>query len=162
MKKVILSILVSVVLISCGQKEKKEVVVAEENPFADFEWVVGVWTNINAETESYETWLRNGDSELVGSSITLRGKDTVFAERMKIYPENGTMKLYVETVGTNPNPVVFSLKEDAEHPFTFENPRNEFPSQIVYTQPEPNKIKAWVAGFIDSIPQKQEFYFVRE
>jgi hypothetical protein len=31
----------------------------------------------------------------------------------------------------------------------------------VYTNPEPKKIKAWVAGFIDSIPQKQEFYFVR-
>jgi hypothetical protein len=81
---------------------------------------------------------------------------------MKIYEEGGTLKLYVETVGVKPNPVVFTLKKDAVHPFTFENPRNEFPSQIVYTNPEPNKIKAWVAGFIDEVPQKQEFFFVRE
>lgn len=55
--------------------------------------------------------------------------------------------------------MVFTLKEGAEHPFTFENSRNEFPSQIVYTNPESNIIHAWVAGFINGVPQKQEFYF---
>jgi hypothetical protein len=92
----------------------------------------------------------------------LRNQDTVFAERRKIYEENNKIKLYVETVGPELNPVVFTLKKDAEYMFAFENPRNEFPSQIVYTNPERKKIKAWVAGFIGGIPQKQEFYFVRE
>lgn len=162
MKNRILAIFTALVIIGCGENNKKDNAVEKIEPLAEIEWVIGAWTNINAETESYETWLKNGSNELVGSSITLRGQDTVFAERMKIYPEDGTLKLYVETVGENPNPVVFTLKKDAEHSFTFENSRNEFPSQIVYTQPEPNKIKAWVAGFIDNVPQRQEFYFVRE
>ena len=162
MKNRIFTIVIVLVLVSCGENSKKEAIVEKVNPYADLEWVQGVWTNINSETESYETWMRNDKNELVGSSITLRGKDTVFAERMKIYVEKDIVKLYVETVGSNPNPVVFTLKKDAEHAFTFENLRNEFPSQIVYTNPEPNKIKAWVAGFIDEVPQRQEFFFERE
>ncbi len=162
MKSSTVLVVLVLALTACNNTEKKQNTNTELPAIEKFAWLVGEWSNINAETESHETWQKLNDSVLVASSITLRDKDTVFAERMKIYEENNELKLYVETVGPKPNPVVFTLKKEAEHAFTFENPRNEFPSQIVYTNPEPKKIKAWVAGFIDSLPQKQEFYFVRE
>lgn len=146
---------------SCGDKEKKQVEPIKKDALADFTWVLGDWNNINSETQSFEHWERESDTSMVAYSITLRDADTVFHEQMRLFYQNGTAHLYIETAGDNPNPVVFSHKKDAEHTFTFENPRNPFPSQIVYTQPEPKKIKAWVAGFIDSVPQKQEFYFVK-
>lgn len=148
---------------SCKNETKEQQVVLKEasTTIQDLSWVLGDWININAQTQSYEHWEKAADGSLVGESMTLRQTDTVFAERMKMYIENEKIKLYIETVGDAPNPVVFTLKENAEHLFTFENPRNEFPSQIVYTNPETNTIHAWVAGFVDEVPQKQEFYFKR-
>lgn len=153
--------------ISCGEtKNEKAIetidVVVEKSPKLEkLTWLLGDWININSETQSYEHWERESATSFVAYSLTLRGKDTVLHEQMRMYDESNVLQLYVETVGDNPNPVVFTQKDNAQHPFTFENPRNEFPSQIVYTLPEANKIHAWVAGFIDGVPQKQDFYFKR-
>lgn len=157
------------ILIACGEtkKESTPTPVSNTTKTESFEkvealsWVLGDWVNLNTETSSYEHWERETDSSFVAFSLTLRGQDTVFHEQMRLYQENNLLLLYVETVGDDPNPVVFSQKESAQHPFTFENPRNEFPSQIVYTLPEDTKIHAWVAGFIDGVPQKQDFYFTK-
>lgn len=163
MKNLVLLFIFVVSVFSCKNDINKVVTVPERTAVSmqDLSWVIGDWTNINSETQSYEHWEKAADGSFVGESMTLRQSDTVFAERMKMYTDNDTIKLYIETVGDAPNPVVFSLKADAEHPFTFENPRNEFPSQIVYTNPEVNTIHAWVAGFVNEVPQKQDFYFKR-
>lgn len=163
MKNLLLICAVLLSFIACKENTKEVVIVPEEKgvTMQDLSWVLGDWININTATQSYEHWEKSPDGSFVGESMTLRQTDTVFAERMKMYVEDETVKLYIETVGDTPNPVVFTLKQNAEHPFTFENPRNEFPSQIVYTNPEPNTIHAWVAGFVNEVPQKQDFYFKR-
>lgn len=163
MKKIVVFLFLAVVVAGCKDDVKKEEAVPESTAttMEDLSWVLGDWTNINAETESYEHWEKAADGSFVGESMTLRQLDTVFAERMKMYIDGDNIQLYIETVGDTPNPVVFTLKQNAEHPFTFENPRNEFPSQIVYTNPEATTIHAWVAGFVDNVPQKQDFYFKR-
>ena len=163
MKNLVLLVLLAVSITACKNDTKKVAELPESTAVSmqDLSWVMGDWVNINAETESYEHWEKSPDGSFVGESMTLRQTDTVFAERMKMYKENDKILLYIETIGDTPNPVVFTLKEEAEHPFTFENPRNEFPSQIVYTNPEANTIHAWVAGFVNGVPQKQDFYFKR-
>jgi hypothetical protein len=163
MKNLFLLFVLATAVLSCKNETTKTDVVPEKTgvTMQDLSWVIGDWTNINAQTQSYEHWEKAADGSFVGESMTMRQTDTVFAERMKLYVENDAIQLYIVTVGDNPNPVVFTLKQDAEHPFTFENPRNEFPSQIVYTNPEANTIHAWVAGFIDEVPQKSDFYFKR-
>lgn len=150
-------------IVSCNTNKSHKVAGNKYQLIDDLSWVEGRWTNINSETSSFENWLRINDSTLIAYSTTFnKNGDTVFAERMKLYLENDIPKLYVETVGPEPAPVIFTLKEGAEHLFTFENPALGFPSQIVYTQPEPGKIKAWVAGIVEGVPQKQEFYFLKE
>ncbi len=163
MKNLVLLFVLAVSISACkNDTNKLEVAPAPTQvTMQDLSWVLGDWMNINTETESYEHWEKAEDGSFVGESMTLRQTDTVFAERMKMYVENDKIQLYIETIGNAPNPVVFTLKQEAEHPFTFENPRNEFPSQIVYTNPEPNTIHAWVAGFVNQVPQKQDFYFKR-
>lgn len=161
MKNLLVLLLILISVSSCKNGSDKNEVVPEETSVSmeNLSWVIGDWMNLNSETESYEHWEKAEDGSFVGESMTLRQTDTVFAEHMKLFKENDAILLYIETAGVQPNPVVFKLKEGAEHPFTFENPRNEFPSQIVYTNPEGNTIHAWVAGFINGVPQKQEFYF---
>lgn len=163
MKNIFLVFILALTAISCKNEPTKQNVIVEDTAVSmqDLAWVIGDWVNINTDTQSYEHWEKAADGSFVGESMTLRQTDTVFAERMKMYIENDEIQLYIETVGDAPNPVVFTLKTAAEHPFTFENPRNEFPSQIVYTNPEANTIHAWVAGFVNEVPQKQDFYFKR-
>jgi len=164
MKRYILYCFVILTFISCKETtQSSQETVVEKTPVSyekmeQLSWVLGDWTNINDQTQSYEYWQKNNDSVYVASSMTLRDTDTVFAERMKLYQENGVIKLYVETVGPHPNPVLFTQKENAEHLFSFENPKNEFPSLIVYTQPEFNKIHAWVEGLANGNPQRLDFY----
>jgi len=165
MKNLLLLLAMLVFILGCKNETKTKTQPIQEEETAvtmeDLSWVIGDWININSETQSYEHWEKAADGSFVGESMTLRQTDTVFAERMKMYLEDAQIKLYIETIGDVPNPVVFTLKENAEHSFTFENPRNEFPSQIVYTNPEKNTIHAWVAGFVNEVPQKQDFYFKR-
>lgn len=164
MKNLLLFGLLIWLFVSCKEghttndsKELESTVTSYEK-MEQLSWILGDWTNINEQTQSYEYWQKTNDSVFVASSITLRETDTVFAERMKLYQENGIVKLYVETVGPHPNPVVFTQKTDAEHVFSFENLRNEFPSLIVYSQPQPNKIHAWVEGLADGNEQRLDFY----
>jgi len=166
MKILTLTSCLAFLLISCNENVKKEAITEiVEKPVVSYEkmdqlaWVLGDWTNVNEQTQSYEYWQKTNDSVYVASSMTLRNTDTVFAERMKIYQENGVVRLYVETVGPHPNPVLFTQKQNAEHPFSFENLQNAFPSLIVYSQPEPNKIHAWVEGIADGQTQRLDFYF---
>jgi hypothetical protein len=126
------------------------------------DWILGDWTNISTETQSYEHWERTNDSTYLGLSVTMKDGDTIFAERMRLFEEKNRLKLYIETVGLEPNPVLFTELEGTTHPFTFVNPKNEFPSEIVYSRPEPNKIHAWVSGTINGEPQTIDFYFTRE
>ncbi|EDM44059.1 hypothetical protein SCB49_10727 [unidentified eubacterium SCB49] len=163
MKNLALLLLLLISVTACKNESDKNNVVPQvkETTMEDLSWVLGEWININDQTQSYEYWEKSADGSFVSQSLTLRKTDTVFAERMKMYKENDEILLYIETIGDVPNPVVFSLKQDAEHAFTFENPRNEFPSQIVYTNPETDLLHAWVAGFVDGVPQKQEFYYKR-
>lgn len=152
-------------IIACDTKVKKEVPILEEKAFAELEelsWILGEWNNINSETESYETWIKASDSVYIAYSTTLRDKDTVFAERMQLYYALDTLRLYVETVGPEPNPVMFTQRNNKEHAFTFENRRNPFPSKLVYTRTPDDKIHAWVEGEMDGKQQKIDFYFVRD
>jgi hypothetical protein len=64
MRNLIITISIALVLVSCGQNDKKEIVKEIVNPYATIEWVQGVWVNRNSKTESYETWLRNDKMNL--------------------------------------------------------------------------------------------------
>lgn len=166
MRSLFFLVSISILVVACNDSDKKQVnsaiAVDDFEKLEQLDWILGNWSNINSETESYEQWVKSNDSIYIGASVTLRNADTVFAERMKLYQESGTVFLYVETVGSDPNPVVFTQRPNAEHFFTFENPRNSFPTEIIYTNPEPQKIHAWVSGIIADQPQRSEFYLVRD
>ncbi len=161
-------VLVFISLLACNDRVKKEnTIVLETTPESSFEslqslnWILGSWSNISEGSQSYERWEVENDSLFIGMSITMKDGDTIFAERMRLFQNKGIVGLFVETVGAEPNPVVFTQVPNAEHLFTFENIENEFPSQIIYTQPEADKIHAWVSGNVDGSPQKMDFYFNR-
>lgn len=169
MKKTFLFLLAAALLVSCKDSDKK---ISEEiTPTKDvvqtypkmeqLSWVLGNWDNITPTTQSYERWEKENDSLYIAFSLTMKDGDTIFAERMKLFQNDGIVGLFVETVGPEPNPVVFTQVPNAEHVFTFENQENEFPSQIIYTLPEPNKLHAWVSGAMEGNPHKIDFYFHR-
>ena len=150
--------LLAITLVSCNYSDKKEEKVKTYPEMQKMAWIIGDWENINEETQSYESWIKVNDSTILAYSTTLRKKDTVFAERMKMYYERDTLRLYVETVGEQPNPIVFTHNPGNVNYFVFTNPRNPFPSKLVYTQPSVTKIHAWVEGNLDGEFQKMDFY----
>lgn len=170
MKKIGIVLVVAIVLFSCkdgGTKISEESIqtggtVKKYPKMEQLAWVLGDWNNFSQETESYERWEKENDSMYIAFSLTLKDGDTIFAERMKLFQNDGILGLYVETVGPEPNPVVFTQVPNAEYAFTFENQENEFPSQIIYTLPSPNKMHAWVSGAIEGTARKIDFYFDRQ
>ena len=157
--------LIGCTLLFSACKDSKSQATAPLEKMASFEklnnleWVLGNWSNINENTQSFEVWERESDSVFIAMSVTLQEGDTIFAESMRLYQIDNRLHLYIETVGADANPVTFTQIENAQYPFTFENQANEFPSQITYSQPSKDKIHAWVSGTIDGAPQTSDFYF---
>ena len=120
-------------------------------------WLTGTWIkNPQNEKVTYETWTKTSSEEMQGKGITMKGKDTVFVEKLSILIKDNKL-YYVADVAHNPNPVYFEMKEVSKNGFVCENPTHDFPKKIAY-QKEGNSLKATISGDGKSI----DFLFVRE
>lgn len=125
-------------------------------------WLVGDWTNITPDQQSYEGWSRINDSIFTGHSYTTILNDTVFQENMTIQQNNDNVILIVYVPNqNNEKPVTFKMLPVENNVFTFVNEQHDFPNKISYTNPVKDSIHAWVEGQIDSTYKKMDFYFKR-
>jgi hypothetical protein len=136
--------------------------ISQPNQKADFEklrWVEGFWirTNTKAGRTAHERWMKNGENELVGFGVTMKGTDTVAIEKMKLVSrEDGIF--FVADIPENKAPVDFRLTEISINGFTCENPTHDFPKKITY-QKDGAKMKANTSGngkSIDFLFEKAE------
>jgi hypothetical protein len=135
---------------------------AQQDQKADFEklrWVEGVWirTNTKAGRIAHERWMTNGDNELIGFGVTMKGTDTLFFEKMKIVSRKDGI-FYVADVPENKAPIDFRITEISINGFTCENPEHDFPKKITY-QKDGSKMRANTSGngkSIDFLFEKAE------
>lgn len=95
-------------------------------------------------------------AELTGLGVTLRNRDTVFIEKMRIIERENNL-YYVADVKENPEPVHFRFIKITETGFTCENPEHDFPKKIEYRL---DGLK--LAVTISDNKKSQQFFFVRK
>ncbi|RPD95980.1 hypothetical protein EGM88_10960 [Aureibaculum marinum] len=168
MNKIVLLFSILILFNSCKNKEfKSEEVLTKTNKksysqIKQLQWLVGKWTNITEEQQSYETWTKVNDSILTAYSYTTVLKDTVFQEYMTIQQDLDKVVLIVSgPKESNQKPVIFDLNLQKKDTFTFVNELHDFPNKISYTNPVKDSIHAWIEGKIDSEYKKIDFYFKR-
>ena len=124
--------LISLILIAClpvgikAQSIKKQ--------FQYLHGLIGSWESINDKPgqRTVETWSLKSQGLLKGNSITLKGQDTVFRERLTLMIWDNRAIYYIPEVDHNPVPVFFKLTEVTETSFICENPIHDFPKKIAY------------------------------
>jgi len=134
-------ILTILLICSCG-KSKEE---------APFDWVLGNWerTNNSKGTKTYESWTKKSKDEYIGLGCTLKGKDSVFKENIRLIKLKDIWRF--EVVGVNEAPTLFKFTSNTTNSFTCENQLNEFPKKISYSFDGEN-LKAIISDDTNEIP----------
>lgn len=91
-------------------------------------FLIGKWifTNADDSIKTYENWRM----DFTGFGLSLKGKDTIFFEQLRVLEKNDS--LFLEVSGVNEIPTLFQFTEQTETFFVCENLRNEFPKKIKY------------------------------
>lgn len=154
MKTKIVLFFAFVFLISCSDSEKK---------LEELKWLIGEWENISEERKFYETWYLVNDSSFYGESyLTVKG-DTVFHETMTLEYRLNEIILTPTTKDQNGgNSVEFKFTSKIDGEFIFENPEHDFPQRIIYSNPVPDSIVAYIDGNVNGEYNRSDFTFVRK
>lgn len=126
--------------------------------FEKLYWLEGNWVRVDNEPDqsSIELWLKKSQYELTGKGITLKSKDTLFVEKLKIIVQKDDI-FYVSDVPENPQPVSFKFTKVSSSGFVCENPQHDFPKKIEY-QRSGKSLKATISGDGKSI----DYSFVKK
>ncbi len=122
-------------------------------------WLVGSWQRETPRGTIYESWLAQGDLELLGKSFTVRpGGDTVLFETIQLVQRQDSV-WYIPTVA-NQNagfPVSFVLTSDQDDMWVFENRRHDFPQVISYRRIGHDSLVAEISGIQDGQSRRLTF-----
>jgi hypothetical protein len=128
-----------------GQTEANEKVKAKRE-FKKLEWLIGKWnrTNVKPGKIATESWLKISAYEFMGTGVVVKGKDTVFIEKLRLLVKNNDV-FYVADVKENKGLVYFKLTAISSSGFVCENAEHDFPKKIVY-QLSGKDLKATISG----------------
>lgn len=126
---------------------------ANADNFRKLSWLAGHWDRINSKPGSsgYEVWEKNSPQELTGYGITLKGKDTTFAEKFSIVAKDNQLHYVVSVLSDKQEPVSFLITSLTDVDFVCENPNHDFPKKIEYHL-KGNQLHASISGDGRSIP----------
>ncbi|HAP68704.1 MAG TPA: hypothetical protein DCR04_03095 [Flavobacteriales bacterium] len=95
----------------------------------ELNWILGEWEMVEGPSTTTETWKVKDDSTFVGTGITMLDNKIVFQEELSIKYRNGDLS-YVAILSDKT--AHFLLTEFSNQTAVFEDPKNDFPSKIVY------------------------------
>ena len=110
------------------------------------EWILGTWqrTNTKPDQTAFEKWEKISKNEFKGIGFTLKGKDTIFKEELKIVVRDNEL-FYVAEVSHNPAPVYFRVIKQETTGFVSSNPNHDFPKEISYRLKD-ESLRAEISG----------------
>ncbi|WP_313266867.1 DUF6265 family protein [Epilithonimonas vandammei] len=108
--------------------------IKQANDIQKAKWLIGTSENKTQKGSIYETWTKLGDNEFSGKSYSVKDKDTIVFENIRLVQENKKL-FYIPTVNNQNDgqPVRFAAKTISENQLVFENPEHDFPQIIAYT-----------------------------
>lgn len=151
MKKIAVILILILSLTSCKKsRNAAKIVVAD--------WLPGKWENNSADGNLLETWKKVNDSVYDGQSFFIKGKDTLHFETMQL-EQKGENLLYVSTIrGQNDDePVTFKLSSSKEKQLVFENPKNNYPKKISYSQNTNDSLLILISGIQQGKPSSTSY-----
>lgn len=155
--------LISLLSLSAGKKAEPVKEDAANSPTYEqlekAQWFIGTWGNTSTEGELTESWRKENDSVFHGESYFVTGgKDTVFAEHVKLQEATGKLS-YIVTVPNqnNAEPVQFDATSVTDTQIVFENPKHDYPSKIVYKKVGNDSLVAEIFGIQKGKPASEKF-----
>ncbi len=127
------SVLIVALLLITIQASGQSISGTSTEDFKKIHWLLGNWerSDMQAGLTGCESWIECSPYEFHGLGIVMKGKDTVFVEKLKIILKDATI-YYVAVVPENNKPVYFKLTEITSSSVGFENPDHDFPKKISY------------------------------
>jgi hypothetical protein len=159
-----LPIYTSLLFFSCHNVEKEGANEMATTFIDEFSWLAGAWEFAYDGNVITEVWRINDDSTLSSASF---GRDStgneIALEKIELRKRNS--KLYYVPVVTGQNQgreTLFEVTHADKSSFTAENKTHDFPQLIRYEKKGADSIYAFVEGVIDSVREKEEFFFARK
>jgi len=142
MKLYIFLIFCALLAINFNSNHSEDIATQESE---NFDWLTGNWirTNDAAGVTTFENWKKISTKEYKGEGFTLKGKDTIFKEDMRLSNETEKWKFIV--TGVNEEPTTFQILILEHNRFVAENPQNDFPKRITYFT-EGDKLTAFISA----------------
>lgn len=173
MRNLILLVFLSVLMSSCKNDVERDnesletpnkVEANKYEKLNELQWLLGNWENEDDGMISKEKWSKTNDNTYKGMSFRLLRSDTVFAEKMVLQEGNDGLIMTVTTLEGKKevDPVSFKLVSPDKRKFIFENKNHDFPQRIIYTNPQKDKIHAWIEGDVLGEKQRIDFHFTRK
>jgi len=149
-EKFFITVVSLIILNAWTIKQKKDIQKAE--------WLSGTWENKTRKGSIYETWTKSGQNEFSGKSYSVKDKDTIIFENIRLVRENKKL-FYIPTVKNQNDgqPVRFVAKTISENQLVFENPQHDFPQIIAYTKITSDSLIAEISGTKNGQKRKQTF-----
>lgn len=118
MKKLTLLTLLIITLFSCRR----------EVPVSSLAFLEGTWVEMAGRP--VERWSFS-EGRLIGEGLVINESDTTVFEKLEILSRKGVL-LYTVKLPDVDSTIVFPLTLSEENAWTFENPKNDFPTSITY------------------------------
>jgi len=151
---------ITLTMLSC--KKTPETVTKEPNKYTELEkasWFLGEWANTSKDGELTERWKKENDSVYHGESyFVVGGKDTVFAEHVRLEEANSKLAYIVTVPDQNKAlPVRFEATSATLKQIVFENKQHDFPTRIVYNKVGNDSLVAEISGTKNGRPASETF-----
>ena len=151
MKKAILLLVTILTFASCGKSKEVSKIVGAD-------WLLGKWENKSDNGNLLETWKKANDSIFIGESYFIKGEDTLHSEQIKL-EQKGEDLYYISTIKgqDNDKPVTFKHNTEIVKQLVFENPSNDYPKKIIYSQISKGHMIIHISGMQQGKPSSTKY-----
>jgi phosphatidylserine/phosphatidylglycerophosphate/cardiolipin synthase-like enzyme len=140
MKKAVLILVILLLFASCGKSKEISKIVGKD-------WLLGKWENKSDEGNLLEIWTKANDSIFIGESYFIKEKDTLHSEKIQL-KQKGEDLFYISTIKgqNNDKPITFKHNIEIVKQLVFENPTNDYPKKIIYSQLSKDRMIIQISG----------------
>ena len=118
----------------------------------------GKWKlNVN-NSEVYEEWIMESETELTGKSYSINNGEQDIGEVLFLKKYAGTWA-YV-AIPEGQNITLFKLIKYSSNKFVFENEEHDFPQRIIYEFSDDDKLSVAIEGIVNGKMERKEFNYI--
>ncbi len=122
-------------------------------------WFAGCWERARGSLVTEERWGAPRGGMMVGTSQTVRGRETVEYEFLRVFERDGRLVYEAHPSGQAMNRFASVVVTDSTVMFT--DPQHDFPQEIAYRRAGPDSLIAGVSGVRGEETRSIEFAFAR-